>query len=272
MRTASAVQSFAGKTLQRYDVPAAVVQELWYPAGSSRGSHTHSSAFISFAIEGYHVEQCQGRELEHKPNMLVLHPAGETHAHTFGDTGGRILSIEITPQGLERLCASGLKQLERRERIDGFVIQLAHRLCQQLRVCDALQNLAIDGLVLEIFAELLRPDQARYSCFAWMKRVVDYLHNNFAEKIELAYLAQLAGIHPVHLARSFRTIHGCTVGEYVRRLRIEEAYKRLASSDLPVTAIALDCGFFDHSHFCKTFRAHAGVSPGEFRRATRRAS
>lgn len=267
----AAPQSFTGNTLQWYEVPGAIVQELWYPAGASRGRHTHYTTFISFVVEGDYREHYQSRKLEHKPNMLVLHPAGETHAHKFGESGGRILSIEMTPKGLEHLHTRGLKCLTRLERMDGFVIQLAHRLFQQIRLDDELRSLAIEGLILEILGELLCPAQSRYSHFPWMKKVVDYLQTNFAENIELTHVAKLAGVHPVHLARSFRTVQGCTVGEHIRRLRIEEACKKLATSDIPVTVVAQDCGFFDHSHFCRIFKAHAGISPGEFRRVRRMA-
>ena len=58
-------------------------------------------------------------------------------------------------------------------------------------------------------------------------------------------------------------------GEYVRRLRVEIACQRLASSDMPLAEIALAAGFSDQSHFTKTFRHYNGMTPGEYRRRLR---
>ena len=71
-------------------------------------------------------------------------------------------------------------------------------------------------------------------------------------------------------ARSFRRAHGQTLGEYVRRLRIEDACRRLITTESAITEVALECGFSDHSHFARVFRRHMGVSPGRFREAHRR--
>ncbi len=46
-----------------------------------------------------------------------------------------------------------------------------------------------------------------------------------------------------HLARTFRRCHGCTVGDYVRRLRMEFACQRLADSEAFLAQIALEAGF-----------------------------
>jgi AraC family transcriptional regulator len=73
----------------------------------------------------------------------------------------------------------------------------------------------------------------------------------------------------VTLARTFRRTFGCTVGEYLRRLRIERAAEQLVSGDLPLAEIALAAGFADQSHFSNVFRRRTGVSPSAFRREAR---
>ena len=199
--------------------------------------------------------------------MIVLHPPGETHSHHFGDSDSRVLCIEITPSGMNHLHINGIRSLPRRAIVGGSVAQLGHRVVHQMKLNDAAANVAIEGLVLEIVSQLLRTGDSGKSSLKWMSTVMNYLHTNFAAAISLGRIAGIAGIHPVHLARSFRSSQGCTIGEYIRRLRIEEACKRLEMSDLPVTELAQECGFFDHSHFCRVFKRHVGVSPSEFRRA-----
>ena len=77
------------------------------------------------------------------------------------------------------------------------------------------------------------------------------------------------GIHPSHLMESFRQHYHCTLGDYVRQLRIEYATHLLSASDLPASQIAHTAGFADQSHFCRTFKRLTGMTPTEFKKATR---
>src|SRR5262245_35676700 len=75
--------------------------------------------------------------------------------------------------------------------------------------------------------------------------------------------------HPVHLAREFHKYYQCTIGEYLRKLRIDFACHEVISSDSTLAEIALDAGFFDQSHFSRTFKCHTGLTPTEFRETFR---
>jgi AraC family transcriptional regulator len=100
-------------------------------------------------------------------------------------------------------------------------------------------------------------------------RVRDRLHDAIAGGCCLEELAAEGGVHPAHLARSFRRHFRCTVGEYLRRLRVEEAGRRLANSDEPLVAVALAAGYADQAHFTKAFRRATGTTPAEYRRSSR---
>jgi AraC family transcriptional regulator len=105
----------------------------------------------------------------------------------------------------------------------------------------------------------------------WLEQARERIHADLAARPSLTGLAESVGVHPVTLARAFRRAFGCTVGEYVRTLRIERATRQLAETDLPLAVIALAEGFSDQSHFSNLFRQHNGLSPFQFRRAVRSA-
>jgi AraC family transcriptional regulator len=93
------------------------------------------------------------------------------------------------------------------------------------------------------------------------------MHEDAARPLSLAELAELAGVHPVHLAASFRRCYGTTVAAYLRQLRIELACRELARSDAPLADVALAAGFADQSHFGRTMKRILGVTPAAFRAA-----
>jgi AraC family transcriptional regulator len=145
---------------------------------------------------------------------------------------------------------------------------LAGRLYREYQRLDNVSLLAMEGLALEILAEMSRH---RIPCPErtpprWLLRAQELLHARFHENLSLDEIASEAGVHPVHLARVFRRHFGCTPGDYLRKLRVESACRHLATSDLPLIEIALSAGFADQSHFTKTFRRLMRMTPGEFRR------
>ena len=98
-----------------------------------------------------------------------------------------------------------------------------------------------------------------------MQKARDFVHDRFQESISLADVADFAEVHPVSLARAFRRTYHCTVGDYVRKLRIEFACQKLTGSDASLVEIALSAGFSEQSHFSRTFKRLIGLTPSEYR-------
>ena len=73
----------------------------------------------------------------------------------------------------------------------------------------------------------------------------------------------------MHLTRTFRIHYGVTVGAYLRNLRLEQAARALADSMSTIADIAAQAGFYDQSHFTRTFKRKFGLTPQEYRRAAR---
>ncbi|QEL26596.1 helix-turn-helix transcriptional regulator [Bosea sp. F3-2] len=60
---------------------------------------------------------------------------------------------------------------------------------------------------------------------------------------------------------------GVAPQRYLTQLRVEEAQSLLTKGNLPLSDIALICGFGDQSHFTRVFGQMTGESPGAWRRA-----
>lgn len=132
---------------------------------------------------------------------------------------------------------------------------------------------AIDGICrrLAMLADPSRPvlvgpqDQLPS---AGVRRVVEFLHEHFADDVSRDQLAALAGVAPGHFTRLFRQTTGQTPKRYLLQLRIEKARELLRASALsePLTGVAAACGFSSASHFVMEFRKQVGVTPDVFRR------
>jgi len=100
---------------------------------------------------------------------------------------------------------------------------------------------------------------------AVLRRIVAYIDAQLDQPLTLAQLAAEAALSEYHFARMFRSSMGEAPHQYVMRRRMETAQQLLKFSALPVTEIALRCGFHSSSHFSNRFRQQHGVAPSVWR-------
>jgi PAS domain S-box-containing protein len=98
-------------------------------------------------------------------------------------------------------------------------------------------------------------------------KVVEYLHSNYHRKLKTSELAAKAKLSISQFERQFRRVFGVSPRQYLSRVRLEIACRKLAQTDETVATIAGRCGFFDHAHFSRCFRKQMNVSPSEYRRS-----
>lgn len=95
--------------------------------------------------------------------------------------------------------------------------------------------------------------------------VVEYIHLHYAEKITLEDLCKAAFMSKTALSEKFNRFMGQSPLGYVNYYRILVAKKMLLETDKPIAEIAVDTGFFDTSHFSKTYSKYENVSPVKLR-------
>ncbi|HUR97645.1 MAG TPA: AraC family transcriptional regulator [Pyrinomonadaceae bacterium] len=247
------------------------VNEVLYPAGVRHDRHRHQTASFSFVASGRYEEHIGRNAHSRASSTLIYHPPGESHAVSF-ESEVRIYSVEFHGQRNWAAVADSLNcsSSHRSE----LVAWLGARLGREIARVDSASTLAIDGLISEMLAEGSRAKVLREEkrSAAWLARAMDYLHDNFGATFSLGDVAQIAGVHSAHLSRVFRQKMGCTVGEYVRRLRFEFACGQMLRTERPLCDVAFDAGFSDQSHFNRIFRAQMGVTPYAYRKLHRAAS
>jgi len=102
---------------------------------------------------------------------------------------------------------------------------------------------------------------------ARLLRVLLHIQRHLDRGLSLGELAEVAAFSPFHFARIFRAMTGETVGEHIRRLKLERAAGQLRRTRRTVTAIGLDAGFDTPEAFSRAFKAYFGEPPSRFRAA-----
>ncbi|HET6450053.1 MAG TPA: helix-turn-helix domain-containing protein [Spirochaetia bacterium] len=117
---------------------------------------------------------------------------------------------------------------------------------------------------LENFTRAVSRERHR-TALAHMTRMKDYLSRHFAGKVTARDVAAAAGLSVSRALHLFRRETGVTLSGWIARLRIDYAIYLMKNTDFSMADIASECGFFDQSHFTKTFRALEGVPPLRYR-------
>lgn len=256
-----------GEVLNTYENSALILSESTYLPETVINKHCHSHAYFCILLQGNYTERYGRRCRVCKRSTLVFHPPNEAHSTHFLNEGGHLFRFEIKPSLFHRIRECSDAFSEPVEFDGGLPAQLAARLYREFRQTDEVSSLVIEALALEVssFVVRARKNDRFKDPPIWLKRARDLIHEEFCTKLSLDQIATSAGVHPLHLVRVFHKFEGCTVGEYIKRLRVEFAAQHLSNSEISLAALAIASGFCDQAHFSKTFKLSTGMTPSQYR-------
>lgn len=269
MCTATAAPATLGRSIRTFEGGTFRLTECSYDPGSRLPSHAHSTDSITVGLAGQFRETIDGREYVGAPMTLLFRPAGATHTNRYGRERVRQLLFGFAPGMLEEFRRLGA--LETRQPaclVGGAPAAIAVRIYRLLRSgADHVVGLDVEELLLEMLRGAedrvrVRPSEGSAD---WLDRVEANVRSRLRDPPGLAELAREHDRHPVYLARAFRQRFGRSVGEHIRRLRVDRAVRILLHSHEPVGRLSFPLGFYDQSHFTRAFVDEVGIPPGRFR-------
>jgi AraC family transcriptional regulator len=97
-----------------------------------------------------------------------------------------------------------------------------------------------------------------------LKEVIEYIKTQLGEELSLNQLADVAQVSEFHFSRLFKNTTGMAPHQFVLNLRLERAKKLILTRQMPLSEVAVSCGFFDQSHFSNVFQRTWGMTPRAF--------
>lgn len=134
------------------------------------------------------------------------------------------------------------------------------------------------------FRDALAPEQAAFNLMIEFERFVQqtlhpeeprlrlleqtrqYVVQRLDQPLAVEALAERAGMSRSHFSHHFKATTGLSPAKFITTIRLDTAARQLIQTRDKLETIARRCGFADANHFCKVFRRHYHMSPGEFRR------
>ncbi|MGD8375896.1 MAG: AraC family transcriptional regulator [Acidobacteriota bacterium] len=261
----------SGRARRALEAGAFHVSHTLHRAGMRLGEHRHRNACLHLVTGGCYVESTRTGGLEVRRGQVLLKPPGMGHWNEFRH-GAASLRIDFP----DHICRGAGLELPAGPAVirETAGWRTGADILRELAASDDCTPLSVQGLCLLFVAETLRRFQPRSSEGAPQERSVstrgeEYLRAHFREPLRFSRMARELGVARTHLAMAFRSERGCTLGEFVRRLRVEYVMDRLRGTSRPIAAIAAEAGFSDQSHCSRVFRRFTGLTPGAWRARNR---
>ncbi|WP_366777487.1 AraC family transcriptional regulator [uncultured Clostridium sp.] len=125
-----------------------------------------------------------------------------------------------------------------------------------------LQNLELD--MVNTYVNLLIYDIEVTNNFV-INKILKYLHLNIESEISLEKLAEDLNLSASYISSCFKKQMGISIMKYAKKIRIDRAKVLLTTTDISILDLSVSLGFYDQSHFSKTFKKFTGVSPSKYR-------
>lgn len=253
--------AYLGKVLDLSEADGIVAGATsYYPDDGTGVMHYHENPHLSFVLNGGGTVKLKSSEFERTPGQIMFFHAGEAHQCITKCFPTRNVNLEIDFGFLRdnqitesAVTASILKNPNAK-----FIMLKVYK---ELMAADDFSGASIKMLLLNLICTARESEKVPP---VWVGIVRQLMNDKWNEPLSLRDLSRAAGVHPVTVSRFFPKYFSCTFGEYMRRLRIEKSLRMIKSASGSLTEIAYECGFYDQSHFTRTFKHLTGFLPNSY--------
>ena len=218
-------------------------------------------------------------------DLVIMNPYELHSTIRFGAEKGKYHLIMIDPDfffeksaggfDLRRKLLGGELRFSTLVRGDAYIEEIIRRAVELQKTRPAYFHLSLRGLMLELFAHILRDhaiklgkdegsgEHIRY--FEMVEPAIQRIRDGYREKISTDDLAMLCRVSKCHFCRIFKKATGQTAMQYLTDYRLKIADVILKGSGKSVAEVAALCGFEDDGYFCRCYKRKFGDSPGKSR-------
>lgn len=228
-----------------------------HSADSQISLHAHDKPYLCLLASGIYKEKSNTTDIITHGEVVYRTPNYE-HSNSFSNKGGICLNIEFNNHE-QFMVLNELQLPDKVSKQKGSVevYKLLYALKQGLPN-DILNIYCYESMITVINVFDSKGD------INWVKKVKELINDNPLANISLDKLSIEFSLHPNYIVRKFKEITGFKLSEYLTRIRLEYSINILLTSKENMTAIAIESGFYDQSHFNRNFKKHITTTPLHF--------
>ncbi|MGD9563184.1 MAG: helix-turn-helix transcriptional regulator [Pyrinomonadaceae bacterium] len=240
------------------------VVEVEYRNEVFEGWHSHRQPHITLFLQGGTIEKRKTSERVFGFGDLAFYHGGEPHQNYKTSFPSKNINLELDEVLLERLgITEAMIERSIADKVSSKLLIL--KIYHECLIADELSEDTKQMLVAQ-FAPGANYFEGFANCPTWVRSLFEILNDRWHETPKLSELGKVLGLNPITISKHFPRYFGCSFGEYLRRLKVDQALTLIRNGRSSLTQIAHDCGFSDQSHFVRTFKHQTGFLPRQFQR------
>lgn len=226
------------------------------------------------AAKGVRARACERRIAFVRKGMPNhFHATGRSlfaHVYLSGDLLERVAEGLDIPPGLDGVLRDDLiffADPTLRNHLGDYVQRGASPDAPTRLEMEARSLLIAERLITAHHGSIQVPPGPRGGLAPWqLRRTQEAMLARLDGAIGLADLAGIAGLSSTHFSRAFKQSIGLAPFRWLAERRIDQARTLLADARIPLSQVAMSCGFAAQPQFTTAFRKATGVTPGRWRR------
>lgn len=240
------------------------IVETEYQNKVFEGWHSHTNAHITLFLKGGTSEKRKNSNTAVGPGSLLFYHSNELHLNENTLFPSKNINLEIEEHLLKELqiTEAVIEKSVENAALSKFLIL---KIFKEFQTGDSFSGDTINMLFTQLAQANIHADKYEKSPI-WVKNLYELLNDCWNENPNLQDLAKILNLNPITISKHFPKYFGCTLGEYMRRIKINRSLLLMESSTVNLTEIGFQCGFADQSHFIRTFKNQTGFLPKQFQK------
>ena len=252
---------YFGENLKNFDEDVFKLTLTRYTNDTIIDDHYHTNNYLSILTSGSYIEKNKTESLRINAGDILFRPCGYSHQNTFNTRSGVCFNIEFMDYWSQKLGVN-LKLPKHFKKYASTSLPSLYKAIINLQF-----NSNVDTTSEFIYDWLYQINQktSGRSCLPCVQKASAILENELDRYHTLTNIAERLNLHPVYLARAFREKKGLTIGEYQLKSKLNNSVSMLLNSSESISGISFANGFYDDSHFIRSFKELFKISPHQFR-------
>ena len=245
--------------------------------------HWHEKIELLYFMDGEALIKCNSLEIPAKKGNLIVINSNELHQGwcmtestdyyciIFDTSLFQSRHVDVCEAKYINPISGNRILFKNRIESNEYVTNLIHEFVKEYEAKQIGYEMAVKATLYQLLVFLLRNHvrvfltsreyDARMKNLKRFNGVLEYIENNYSEKITIDRLCAMANVSRFYFCRLFKSITNKSLGEYLNRLRVNKAEELLKSGNCNITEAAMSCGFDDMNYFSRVFKKYKNESP-----------